>query len=353
MTFGSEHYVPVLKVKRGEKKALELVGLALRPRITPLLEIVEWRKDKKPTLSAHLDTGFKGLVDSLRAYPRCFLDARELEPHGPAAAAEVFDRARTSQIAFTPVTGISRTADVAAALGNRERGIALRLTRDEFERGGLASQLRAFMTRHGLAHDATDLIVDLGPVEEMIAEGIAFFATRFLRELPDLDSWRTVTISASAFPRSMGAVGRKSHAFVDRAEWLAWRDHIRLETQFRVPTYSDCAIQHPAGVEGFDPVLMQVSASVRYTLPERWLLIKGESTRRSPPGSQFPELAKVLVYGHLRAHYAGSHHCKGCSGIKSAADGGTGFGSAEVWRRLGTVHHITDVTQALSSLPGS
>ena len=44
MTFGPGHYVPVLKVKRGEKSALQLVDFDLRKHITPLLEIVEWRK---------------------------------------------------------------------------------------------------------------------------------------------------------------------------------------------------------------------------------------------------------------------------------------------------------------------
>ena len=43
MTFGPRHYVPVLKVKRGEKTALQSVALDLRAEITPLLEIVEWR----------------------------------------------------------------------------------------------------------------------------------------------------------------------------------------------------------------------------------------------------------------------------------------------------------------------
>ena len=41
MTFDGHHYVPVLKVKRGEKAALLAVQSSLRSRITPLLEIVE------------------------------------------------------------------------------------------------------------------------------------------------------------------------------------------------------------------------------------------------------------------------------------------------------------------------
>lgn len=355
MNLGPNHYVPVLKVKRGEKGALERIFFGLRSRIVPLLEIVEWRKDRKRTLSEHLDTTFNALADSLRLYPACFLDARELVRQGPAAADEVFCRARDAGISFVPVTGISRLADVSAALGYQERGLAIRLSREEFEGGDLQYRLRDFLNRHEIHAEKADLIVDLGAVEEMIVEGIAAFATQFLLEIPEPDSWRTLTLSLSAFPKSMGTVERKSHGFVERADWAAWRDHLfyRGDDVPRIPTYSDCAIQHPAGVEGFDPRLMPVSASIRYTLPDNWLLIKGESTRRRSAREQFPELAKQLVYGHLHSHFAKVDHCHGCAAIKRAADGEAGLGSAETWRRIGSVHHVTEVMQALSSLNGS
>lgn len=351
--FGPGHYVPVLKVKRGEKTALQLLGVNLRPHITPLLEIVEWQRSKKPTLSGHLDTAFKDLAKSLQRYPRCFLDARELAPHGVAAAEEVFRRAARDGIPFIPVTGTSERADVSAALSNRERGLAIRLTRSDFEAGELSSKLPDFMAAHEIGFEDADLILDLGPVEDMVSEGVARLATQFLGDIPQPESWRTLTVSASAFPKSMGVVDRHSHVEVERTEWLAWK-HLRDSGQLvRIPTYSDCAIQHPAGVEGFDPVRMQVSATVRYALSDSWLLIKGESTKRQRPGLQFPWLAKWLVYGHLRDHFCGRTHCEGCTSIKAAADGRRGLGSAEVWRRIGTVHHITEVTQALRSLSGS
>lgn len=354
MTFGPSHYVPVLKVKRGEKSALQLVAPKLRAEITPLLEIVEWRgSTRKPTLSSHLDTAFRDLAKSLRLYPRCFLDARELEPEGRAAADEVFDRAAREGLLFTPVTGLSRTSDVSAALRHGNHGLAIRLTRDEFEDGNLPSLVQNFITRHAINRATTDLIVDLGPVGDMVADGVARFAIQFLADIPNPGRWRTLILSASSFPVSMGVVHRNSHSMEPRGEWVAWRDFLRSgRTVPRVPTYSDCAIQHPLGVEGYDPRVMQVSACVRYALADDWLLIKGESTRRNPARRQFPQLAKKLVYGYLRSHFQGTTHCQGCVSIKAAADGQPRLGSAEVWRRLGTVHHITEVSRTLRSLHG-
>ena len=221
MNFGAHHYMPVLKAKRGEKVALGLVAARLWERVTPLLEIVE-RTDK--SIDAHLNTAFTGLADGVRQYPRCFLDAREIESDGPSGATQVFERAAQARIVFAPVTGISRTADLDPALDNQKHGIALRLTRGEFENGGLAAGVLDFLYRTGLEPTGVDLIVDLGPVDALVPVGIRALTAAFLGQVPHHDRWRTLTASGCSFPRSMGGVGRHSHDFVERADWVAWKD---------------------------------------------------------------------------------------------------------------------------------
>jgi len=350
MNFGANHYVPVLKAKRGEKAALQRIQPSARKRITPLIQIVE-RSDKP--IDAHLKTCFSKLGISLSGYTRCFLDAQELASDGPEGARRVFERAFEEGLPFTPVTGVTRIADVAAAMAYRQNGLALRLTRSEFESGSLESLVEDFLDSHALAASDVDLIVDLGAVTEMIAAGVSALTEAFLADVPRPQEWRTMTVSACAFPISMGDVARHSHDFVERADWLSWRDslHSNRHVLQRLPTFSDYAIQHPAGVEGFDPRIMQVSAAIRYTTDTHWLLVKGESTRSTRPGEQFPELATRLVYGHLHRYFAGANHCSGCKSIKDAADGEPGYGSAEAWRRLGTIHHVSEVMLALDSLP--
>lgn len=352
MNSRTDHYVPVLKVKRGEKRALRDVAPSLRHKITPLLEVVERTGGK--TLQQHLDTAFQDLSRSVRLYQRCFLDCHELERNPPQASEEVFRRATTENMIFTPVTGISRsTVDVAAAIKHSHHGLALRLTRQEFEGGSLNVALRRFMDRSSLTPSEIDLIVDLGPVDSLIVPGVAAFATAFLADVPHHMAWRTFTISACAFPSSMGGVQRNSHDLAQRADWVAWRNSLYRQRQNlgRLPMFSDCAIQHTLGVEGFDPRIMQVSASVRYTSSDDWLLIKGESTRMNPAVRQFPTLATSLVYGHLQQYFRQASHCTGCASIQDCADGAPRHGSAELLRRFGTIHHITTVVQDLAALP--
>jgi Beta protein len=353
VTFGPNHYVPVLKVKRGEKAALLALAAPLCSQITPLLEIVERKADKAPDIGKHLDTAFKDLASSVAPFGLCFLDAREIAADGTAAAAEVFQRAATAGMVFVPVTGLSRTADVAAAMTHRQHGLALRLTRDEFERGGLTTAIGRFLTTHGLHPEQVDLIVDLGAVDQMIAVGIMALTDAFLADVPYHARWRTLTVSACAFPMSMGGVERHSQSLVERGDWIAWRDglHARRNNLLRLPAFSDCGIQYPKGVEEFDFRTMKPSAAIRYTLPNEWLLIKGESTKKTLQSDQFPILATRLVYGHLRGSFLGPAHCRGCELMKNAADGAPNLGSLGKWRELGTIHHITMVMNGLAALP--
>lgn len=351
MTFGPNAYIPVLKVKRGEKRALAQVAPAIRARIVPLLEVVERQPDKS-TLSSHLDTAFGGLAEGVEGYTRFMLDTRELESEGSAAAANVFDRAASVGLKFTPVTGVTRTHDVAATLQYEARGVALRLTRAEFEQGDLPIRLEQFLVEHGLDPSAVDLIVDLGAADDMVAEGIANLTSAFLAVVPAWPSWRTFSIVGCAFPLNLAKISAHTHAVVERAEWKAWRDYLHAHRSEldRLPTFGDHAIQHVKGVEGFDPRLHAVSAAVRYALPADWLLIKGQSTRVRPPSDQFPVLARRLVSGDLKAHFRGGGHCAGCLDIALAAQGAPKLGSAEAWRRLGTIHHLTVAAEQIAAL---
>lgn len=353
MTFGPRHYVPTLKVKRAEKSALKCVAPLIKQHITPLLEIVERHPLQGKTLTEHLDTSFKGLADSLKHYSRCFIDTRELAESDPTAAIEVFKLAAADKIRFTPVTGIQRKNDLSAALTNRAMGVALRLTRDDLDTGRIGLLLTSFMKKNGLQPSEVDLIVDLGELDKFVVAGAISLTQAFVSSIPNQPAWRTFTLIGCSFPSSMGGVKRNSSLQVERVEWISWCKCLfqKRKTLLRLPTFGDGAIQHPAGVEGYDPRTMPSSAAIRYTLDDHWLLIKGQSTRTKLARLQFPELAKLLVVGPHSACFAGQSHCEGCAGIIASIAGEAGFGSLEAWRRLGTIHHLTRAIERLEALP--
>ncbi len=104
--------------------------------------------------------------------------------------------------------------------------MVIRLTRPEFEEGDLEIKIEAFLDKHQVAAQGIDLIVDLGAVDDMIPAGVESLTNAFLDNVPDHESWRTFTVSACAFPMSMGGVERHSHELVERADWISWKDNL-------------------------------------------------------------------------------------------------------------------------------
>lgn len=350
MKFGPTHYVPVLKIKDNEKRALEILGAAHVGAFTPLLEVVERHSGK--SLVAHLDTTFKRLAKSVEKCERCFLDARELTPDGDAGAEAVFARADSEGIDYVPVVGLTRTVGNAPAFEHGDGGVALRVTREELEAGILPVEIPKFLRANHLSPDSVDLIMDMGDVGMLIPVGVNGLAQSFMGAVPHQKAWRTFTLSGCAFPKSMGKVGRNSFLLVNRTEWVGWRDglYANRATLTRLPTYSDCAIQHPSGVEGFNARTMPLSAGARHASGDSWLLLKGESTRNVPATVQFKEIAKKLITNAHGPHYSGTTHCIGCAQIDAVAKGAPKLGSLGVWRRIGTTHHVVTVLKDLGAL---
>ncbi|WP_437587347.1 beta family protein [Sorangium sp. So ce1000] len=347
--FGSHyHYVPVLKWKRAEQTALGSLAPHIKSRITPLIELVSIPIDldsgnQSKTLEQHVGPAIQKLASSWEVNAPLFLDpeavSADAASDGLGGAAYSFVEAQRSNVPFVPVTGLRRAPhDIVAAVAHAGRGLCLRLTPDDLARTTLYQEFTDFFTEHRLSAQDVDVVIDLESVTGQSAFVIAAAASLALRTIPSADVWRTVTVIASAFPEHMGVVDTFSSLVIERSEWKAWLLlHAQREQLPRLPTYGDYGIQHPTGVEGFDPRYMQMAASVRYTLTDQWLLLKGQSTKRQSPSLQYPGLAKQLI---AHAAYFGQSHCRGCAEAVSCASGTPGLGSPEAWRRIGTSHHI-------------
>ncbi len=343
---GHHHYVPVLKVKDGEKRAMQQLSAPVAARVTPLFEIVS-RTDKP--VDKHIDTAFKRFELAISPFNFYYLDCREIAADGPAVALDVFGRAAALGRPFIPVTSVSRTIDVAAAMAHRAHGVAIRLSPAEFEAGTLTSTVPSFLATHGLSPGDVDLIVDLGAIDEMIVTpGIADFAEQFLNEIPFQAAWRSFILSGCGFPRKLAGVKADSNGTFERVDWAHW--HTRLfptrRKGARLPTYSDCGIQHRDGVEDIDFTKVKPAAAIRHALPMSWYIEKGRSIANIG-GDQFQSLAANVI----AATQPAQGHCAGCAALFATAKHPKGNASLTKWRQFGTVHHITLTVENLAALP--
>jgi hypothetical protein len=353
------HYVPVLKWKRAEQAALRGLAPATKARLTPLLEIVPIPTDletgdQTKTLEEHCDPGIEKMVSSWGTSDVFFIDpaevASEVSATGMDGATYVFSEARQNGLRFVPVTGLLRAAvEQAAALAHAQNGLCLRVVQDDLARATLPGEISTFVSTHGLAHGDVDIIIDLGAIRGQSAFVVSAAINVALATIPSLTAWRTLTVVATAFPENMGVVQSFGAATQDRVEWQAWTALFnQRHTMPRMPSFGDFGIQHPTGVEGFDPRYMQMAASIRYTLLTQWLLLKGQSTKALSGSVQYPQLVRALT-GH--AQFFGATHCPGCGEAAACAAGAPGKGSPEAWRRIGTAHHLAVVTAQLGALP--
>ena len=163
--------------------------------------------------------------------------------------------------------------------------------------------------------------------------------------IPMAREWRSVIFAAASFPEDLSEVTSSSLVTIPRREWLLWQALQRKPTLLPPNlVYGDYAISHPL-LRGIDPRIMRMSASVRYTILESWLIVKGRNV--SQYGfEQYYDLCKRLI---ARPEYFGADFSWGDDFIYKCAQASAGPGNATTWRKVGVNHHITLVARRLSN----
>jgi hypothetical protein len=157
-----------------------------------------------------------------------------------------------------------------------------------------------------------------------------------------------VVLAAASFPEDLSEVDAATVSTLTRREWELWSMLQRRPTLLprQDLVFGDYGIAHPVPKE-LDPRTMRMSASIRYTTPDSWLVIKGRNVRQYG-FEQYFDLCRALVQ---RREYRGASFSWGDEFISKCAERESGPGNATTWRKVGTNHHITLVARQLASQP--
>jgi hypothetical protein len=114
----------------------------------------------------------------------------------------------------------------------------------------------------------------------------------------------------------------------------------------RLPAYGDYIIAHPGlPPEGQATILVQL----RYSIPNEFMIWKGKNAIKTPNGfAQFLSICTDLVG---RPEFRGAAFSFGDQEIQGKAANGGSPGNAEIWRKIGTNHHIETVLDQIANLP--
>lgn len=360
--FDQFHYVPLLKAKAGEMRAFQDLPDADRDFITPLLEVVPipWDFDEdRPakTLRRHLQTLVPQTLKSWGTERMFFVDLGNIAEDdvvndGEFALQHVMDAYRTGGAQAIPVTGINRGANyqhqVSQVVRHDGRGVCIRVAVDEM---GSPQRLWAYVSelldRLQLRADVVDLLLDFETIRSSQVGLLVSQAAIMVEALTTAASWRTVTLASGAFPDTLQNVGADAIDLIARSDWAAWQSLVIGDGADlgRYPAFGDYGITGVAFSE-VDPRVMKMSANLRYTADDVWVVLKGRNVR-DHGYDQFRRLCAALV---RRAEFAGEDFSAGDRFIGGCARGELGPGSATTWRQVGTNHHLTLVARAQATL---
>ena len=364
LEFISKHHVFIAKLKRGELWALNHLSVAQKSTVTPLFEMwppaiprpPKQKPGQKPlpakppkTLSQHSHDLLTLVRDEWHDLP-FYLDSQYVPKGGiPTAGAvkTIFDSARSLQLPCVPVTALRFTQafqnEIAQVIAKDGRGVMVRLHIEDFNNSAiLPSYLSALQTLLKVSPEQVDILIDLRhrPTQAEVNQ----LGTSCLGSLPNLNSWRTLTLASGCFPSSITDWPYAQWISLSRSDWLGWRDvrAARQKLKLRQPSFGDYGVRcggEPLGAA------RRPDPNIRYSTKASVLTQKG-----TKDDGQMKAICADLL---TRPEYAGQTFSRGDHEIALRAVG-PGFpnnGQAEQWIQWCTNHHLALTAAQIQSLP--
>lgn len=350
-----KNYLAILKGKEGEYFSLAELSKECKSSFTPLIEAVPFPDNE---YEKHLKNRvIKCIIDKWGSEDDIFIDFKLLNndivvSDNTHPLKYVFDTFREHQIKAIPVTGLSRNYqnDIKNIIQTDNKGICLRLQNTDWNNPNLPNQISLLLDNLSLAEKDVDLLIDL---RDMLANQIELLAYAIVNlvnsTIPNIMDWRSLTLAGSSFPYNLSDVLSNSETMLPRGEWLLWNKLSENKNNIkRLPDYGDYSIAHPELPPKMEPTKMNMSANIRYTTDNNWLVMKGKGVKQNG-FNQFHVLSRVLTE---RDEYSGRDFSWGDDYIYKCARNEVGTGNATTWRKVGNSRHITFVTHQLSNYPG-
>lgn len=348
------HYVPILKSRAGETRALHWVRGRVRPNLLPIWELVPGSspENSQPIRDA------SQLTEAWGAEQRVLVDHTHISARFGTAEAMIHARwfyekclGRTRAIPVLRRANGPELNQALLARVDKMEGCAIRVASNDVLRGThLLPFLEETLATAGLTARAVDLIVDFGVVASATSELEIAEAAYRLARIPALQEWRTFAITAGAFPENLTKFCPGKVERTPRADWNLWQQIVATRALPRNPDFGDYAVQHPdlpPPVKG----PRRASPSLRYTVDNYWLVVRGKREKgQVARPSQFRDRCLQLVG---EREFAGQWLCEGDEAIARCAAGSVSNGDQSFWRAVATDHHITLVWDRLADLAAS
>lgn len=357
MTGGTAKYVPVLRLKKAELSALRQLSRFAKGAIQPLLELVPPRRDGAfGHLGIQMVAGeiFRSIISNW-GNGSSFLDAGHLIREGGLSNDEVISLyLALAQVSEEELFGrrelsVIPTLTIRQMLEARETGkfrdtfpcIALRMPASDLRRAEFRALVNSALDFLGYKRSDVHLILDFGFMCEREVNVMGVIAS------VNPEAWRSVTYLAGSFPKDLTELRRDDRHVLQRIDWQCWRELARSkELSFALPSFGDYTVQHAIYSDPPDGGGNNVSASLRYTLKESWIVMRGSSVALKGR-TQWLAQAKLLVDSDdfaMPVMSAGDRYIYNAA-ARFAAQDLRSTGSPTTWLKAAINRHLEVVAQ--------
>jgi len=340
-------YVPILKGKRGEFRALSALKTDVLDKITPIIDIVVPANKKPLTQHINATIGYFRKYwnkEKLIYFDGYMIQEQELLSGGIHSMQFIFDELIIDGFNILPVIDSSTSIEYNQVIKNIITDYSLTPAMRIFRipNVDINYEINRLLNFIEIPPDKIDLIIDLRSLESTTVDDLYNWVAHHFSRLSFLSQWRSVVLSGSIFPINLSAIAPDQIYLLPRIEWQLWQRFVRNGIVDRIPSYSDYAISHPSIIE-YDTKNINMSASIRYTGENDFYIYRGRGTRQLG-FEQFFDLSEMLIN---RPEFCGRNHCFGDNYIYLCGTKKSETGNPEKWRLVGTNHHITEVTDQL------
>ncbi|HXT69643.1 MAG TPA: hypothetical protein VN700_07805 [Vicinamibacterales bacterium] len=336
--FGHKHYVSVMRAKPAELRALRDLAPALRPWTTPLLEC-PLRVVSDCQSRRDFEAKFDAIVRHLSGWSRrtVFLDFSMVREEKPHSIEVIADRAALLGIRPVPVVSVKvpqpaeYDRSIQVVLSRHGSSLGLRVSPEVLRSESIGEMVQARLARFGASPSQVDLLIDRGGVD---AGSVTY--QEFAYRIPSIEAWRTLTVLAGSFPKDLADLARNETHRLRRFEFRQWRD--LGSWSGRRPAFGDYTVQH---VVFREPVSVpNLSASIRYTIEDDFLVLRGEGVLNpSGPGrGQWSAWAALLAE---MPEFFGATFSAGDRYVVERARDWSNPGTAQKWLQAAFSHHVT------------
>ena len=355
-------YVPSLRCRAGELRALSVLSESAKQRTVPLLTIppIEYDFDVGALAKSVHEHMIKMPGKIQRHWPdrECWLD---VDPSlrdgrmddGRNAVEYLFDTIRSLFPRATPVVTPDLPAKLFAVIrrivSQDQQGIGVRVGFSDLMDPEFSTRIEAVGAALGVGLEEVDLLVDLGaPLNFEPYDAFAQALGAAFQTSPCMLRLRNVTLISTGMLPMIPKLGDKTTAF-PRHEWHFYRAlSRRLPDEFRGVNFGDHTIVHPDFKADVDPRMYKPAGKLVYATSSSWLIRKGVAFRANPE----------QMHSHcqrIRDHeeFRGEAFSFGDQYIKDCAEKRAKPSDLTQWKKVGINHHMMVVLTDLANFHGS